>query len=272
MSESPTTGQADRSGLTPAERAVVEVLCAEWQDPLRCTTIDQAMERLGMVFSHTGRLRVAEVLRADRRACAAMRWALPTYVLTNDEKLVARCLLRTWRDSAEIPPPATAAAGAEVAGETAEAAFETLRWLGMLVARQGRWALAGDPRRFLAGLGFAFHEVVLPAPGARFNTNCALDFFLLTHRPTRARLLAELRTGTLPELVGEGMSEKMVTALRALVAAEGEPTAGGSFSEGERAILNDACGWSDTRIRIVMERGVLSEVEPESVWYLRGGG
>lgn len=261
----------DASELTATERAVVDVLLADWQDLLRCTTIDQAMERVGVPFSSPERLRVAEFLRTNGRTSQAMRWALPTYVLMNDEKLVARYLLRGWRDDGEIPPPAAAASGAQVTPGTAASAFEALSWLGFLMPRPGGWALADDLERVVGGLGFSFHEVVLPARRERFNTNCAPDFFIMTHQATRERSLAQLRTGALPELAGEGMSQKMLDALRAVTSAE-VPLARGTFYEGERAILNDACGWSDARIRIVMDRGALAEVTPESVWYLRGGG
>lgn len=261
----------DAGELSSAERRVIQVLFADWQDWLRCTTIDQAMERVGLPFSHEARLGVAAFLGADPQAAQAMRWALPTYVLTNDEKLVARHLLRRCENGSKIPPPAVAAMDAQVPYETAEMAFEALSWLGVLVRQPVGWTLADDLQRFLGGLGFSFHEVVLPARSARFNTNCAPDFFIMTHRPTRERSLAQLRTGSLPELAGEGMSQKMLDAIRAVASAEAE-LAHGTFYEDERAILNDACGWSDTRIRVVMEQGALGEVTPESTWYLRGGG
>jgi hypothetical protein len=135
----------DAAELTANERAVVDVLLADWQDLLRCTTIDQAMARVGGPFSHPVRLRVAEFLRTNGRAAEAMRWALPTYVLTNDEKLVARYLVRCCSGGGEIPPPAAAATGAQVTRETAQTAFEALRWLGFLVPQPGGWILADDP-------------------------------------------------------------------------------------------------------------------------------
>jgi hypothetical protein len=45
-----------------------------------------------------------------------------------------------------------------------------------------------------------------------------------------------------------------------------------SFYGDERAILNDACGWCDEPITVVMDHGRLAEVTPATTWYLFGGG
>jgi hypothetical protein len=254
------------------ERRVVAMLRVEWRNLLRCTTIDQAMGHLGIPFSHAERLRVAEILKRRSHGLPGMRWSLPTYVLTNSERLVARFLLCSWRRAGEIPPPPAAAKQLKLAAKTAEDAYDALRWLGFLASDERGWQLVDDLGPFLSGLGFHFHEIVLPERGERFNTNCALDFFIMTHRPTREQFLARTRLGTLSETYGEGMSDKMVRAIRELAATGAPSIAGGTFYERERAVLNDACGWSDTPIRIVMERGELVEVVPASTWYLRGGG
>ena len=75
--------------LTAEETRVVELLCDDWRDVLRCTTIDQAMERACTPFSHAQRLRIAEFLLRDPQADALMRWHPTAYVLTNKEKLIA---------------------------------------------------------------------------------------------------------------------------------------------------------------------------------------
>jgi hypothetical protein len=45
-----------------------------------------------------------------------------------------------------------------------------------------------------------------------------------------------------------------------------------AFYGDERPILNDACGWSDEPIRVVIDHGELIEVRPDTTWYLLGGG
>jgi hypothetical protein len=93
--------------LTAEEIGVVEVLLRDWRDLLRCTAIHQAMERVGLPFSHASRLRIAEFLIGDAVAGGLMRWAPSTYVLTNDEKLIARRAVRswTWREGTPISQP-----------------------------------------------------------------------------------------------------------------------------------------------------------------------
>jgi hypothetical protein len=91
--------------LTAEETRVVDVLLGDWRDLLRCTAIHQAMERVGIPFSHTSRLRIAEFLICDAAASGLMRWAPSVYVLTNDEKLLARGAVRLWRQGRPIPQP-----------------------------------------------------------------------------------------------------------------------------------------------------------------------
>jgi len=144
--------------------------------------------------------------------------------------------------------------------------------VGFLRQSLGGYELARDHSRFLDGIGFNFHEVVLPDRGERFNTNCALDFFIMTHPPTRERALAQAASGKLPEAAGEGMSQKMIDAIRGASDAESSAFAKTADCTHERAILNDACGWTHQPIGVVLDHGKLVEVTPETTWYLRGGG
>jgi hypothetical protein len=174
-----------RHPLTAEETRIVELLRDDWRDVLRCTTIDQTMERAGTPFSHAQRLRIAEFLLHEPEADALMRWHPATYVLTNQEKLVARRILRLRREGAALPQPDEA--GREkfgLDGDRGRQAFE-LTWLGFLRKTTDGYQLAQDYDRFLEGLGLYFHEVSLPARNERFNTNCAPDFFITTNRATR---------------------------------------------------------------------------------------
>ncbi len=263
----------DYYSLTTQEIRIVEILYDDWQDLLRCTAIDQAMERAGEPFSHASRVRIAEFLLGDSKADTLMRWEPAVYLLTNVEKLLARRILRGWRQDAVLLQPGDGDSGGPAldADRVAEA-FETLALIGFLHKTNGGYQLAADHARILRGLGFYFHEVVLPARGERFNTNCAPDFFIMTHRRARQRLLERVAGGSSPVGVGEGMSEKMVNALRSATTSAARPLSESASYQDELAILNDACAWSDEPIRIVMDRGRLTEVTPDSTWYLLGGG
>ena len=268
--------------LTAEETRVVEVLLEDWRDVSRCTAIHQAMERVGLPFSHASRLRIAEFLIGDATASGLMRWAPSTYVLTNEEKLIARRLVRSRREGNPIPQPGDDEWRKSGRGaEQIEDAFKALAWLGFMRESGGRYEIAEDAESFLRGVGFYFHEVVLPERGERFNTNSAPDFFFMTNRPARERMLESVAE-RLRSVAAEGMSEKMLEAMgmseKMLDAIRGVNTSGvralqdSAFYGDERAILNDACGWSDEPIRVVMDHGELVEVTPDTAWYLLGGG
>jgi hypothetical protein len=262
----------ETTSLTAEERRAVEVLCEDWRDLLRCTAIHQAMERVALPFSHASRLRIAEFLIGDATASGLMRWAPSIYVLRNGEKLIARQVLRLVREGVPMPPPQ----GDEwrklgLNAKEIEDAFDAMTWLGFMRKTDGRYDLAEGCESFLRGLGFYFHEVVLPARRERFNTNCAPDFFIMTCSPVRERMCERLSQGA-GSAPREGMSEKMLDAVRDPNASGARPLTDSAFYGSERAILNDACGWSDQPIRIVMDHGKLVEIKPETTWYLLGGG
>lgn len=259
--------------LTAQERRVVAILYGDWRDLLRCTTIDQAMERAGVSFSQESRLHIAEFLRRDPAAVKLMRWDLAAYVLTNEEKLFARLILRAAPSLGLIPDPEDLAPpSADWSSAGIPRALETLEWAGFLRRSLGGYELAPDHARFLYGIGFHFHEVVLPDRSERFNTNCATDFFIMTHRPTRERALTQIKADSLPETAGEGMSQKMTDAIRAASRPGNSALAKSADYTSERAILNDACAWTAQPISIALDAGKIVEVTPDSTWYLRGGG
>ncbi len=255
--------------LSLKEQEAVHVLLQDWQDILRCTTIDQALERVGVPFSHERRLAIAAFLLESTAVREAMRWHPATYILTNDERLIARALLRHEQHSQLLPAVVDIAQALSLAEEKVRDGLAALAWVGFLHKVKEEVRLAPDYRRFLTGLGLYYHEVVL-ASGERFNTNCALDFFIMVHRPTRQKILDALRAGKLPDVSSQmGMSAKMMAAIQQAAKAQVWPE---TMHEEQRATLNDTCGFSAERIRIVVERGQLRELSPESTWYLRGGG
>ncbi len=84
--------------------------------------------------------------------------------------------------------------------------------------------------------------------------------------------MLERVTGGVSSEVAEGMSEKMLDAIRGANTAGARALQDSAFYETERAILNDACGWSDELITVVMDHEKLVEVTPDTIWYLLGGG
>ena len=64
----------------------------------------------------------------------------------------------------------------------------------------------------------------------------------------------------------------MLDAIRGANRASARALQDSAFYGAERAILNDAFGWSDEPITLVMDHGKLVEITPDTTWYLLGGG
>lgn len=90
--------------LSAEGRNVVDYLFKDWREQFRSTTIPQAMDNLGMKPDDAFRLQVIDYLRANLDEARNLRfWGPNNYLLTNDEKLIAKFLLNTYRDEDRLP-------------------------------------------------------------------------------------------------------------------------------------------------------------------------
>lgn len=185
--------------LAHAER-VSQLLTKEFSEGLRLTTIPQAMERLGVADRLPLRWQVAKRLESlwrdtltspetRRRIAAALgrpydetqverwrqqvgAWHLASIVLSENEKLAARCILLHRRKRRPLPRPAEIAAALGLPLRHVQNALRMLGRLGFLTIPDGRspahYRLTPSYRRFLEGLGFNFHTVSLDT-GERFG-------------------------------------------------------------------------------------------------------
>lgn len=186
--------------MSTVEEMVIAFLVAEWQEGLRITTVPQAMARLGLPDDEEARWQVGQRLgRAWRRRLGlrglwrGLRWLrladrhkvrawLPSlgripslvaeardwnpavYILSNDEKLIARHILHAGR----VLSPDEIAAALNLDRATVEASLRMLARLSFLTGEEGRYCLAPGHRHLLEGLGFNFHTVTLEG-GEQFN-------------------------------------------------------------------------------------------------------
>ncbi len=249
--------------LSPQERGALEILCTHWQDLLRCTTLDQAMARVGMPATADSRCRLASVLLTDPDLREGMRWHPSTYILTNDEKVLARVFLRAAH-SPEVPSLDDLARQAAVTLEIVHEGLEMLCWIGFLTREQGHLRLAAEHRQLLSGLGLGFHELVVD-DHERFNVNCFFDFLMLVDPRYRAAELARPRTHVRPY---PGMTSLMVAALQAT------PREGLVLRplDDRHVTLRTLCARCVERVTVEARSGRVVSVEPHDAWYLRGGG
>jgi hypothetical protein len=171
------TGQAanPQSKLKADEKKVIDYLLADWGKDYSVTSVDIAMDAVGVKQSDDKRFRIGSYIKEHPELHQVIRqWGWVTLVLTPDEKLVARALINAQREN--LPAPG----GAEIAKAVGISEGQVARGLTMLsryeiIRRDASRGGAGykvieryvkwEPR-----LDFVFHTATL-ANGRRFNTN-----------------------------------------------------------------------------------------------------
>ena len=98
--------QPGRLGLSADGHRVVDYLFADWEQSFHSTTIPEAMAELAIKSDDAFRLEVIDYLRANLGLATNLRsWGPNNYLFTNDEKLIAKVLLNTFRDENRLPTP-----------------------------------------------------------------------------------------------------------------------------------------------------------------------
>lgn len=187
--------------MPTAELQIIDYLRRDWDTGLRITTVEQAMRALGLRPDDELRWRVGQALdNAWRRRLgfrqllrglrwlrgfrwrdlfdlvgpSSMRaeikqWNPASFILTNDEKLVARYILSVQGDAGRLPRRAEITDALGLDDTRTRGALRMLDRLGFLTLDAGdRYRLAPDHSTLLEGLGFSFHTVTLE-DGEQFN-------------------------------------------------------------------------------------------------------
>jgi len=244
---------------------ILRVLESDWQDPLRCTNLEQAFQRAGVGSEDGARRRVAEAIVKDPRLSDLLRWHPSAYFLTNEERPVARGvlgLLESDRACGRSEAVAALAARLRRPEERLVSALDALRWVGFVEEDRATVRLSPRGPEFLEGVGFYFHEAQVEAE--RFNVNCFHDFVLLTNPSYRTRRLKNLRR----RADAPGMTARMLAFLQRVRA---DQLVRKSYDRG-RVSLRDACAHCLEEIRLTVCDARLGEVQPSRAWHVRGGG
>ncbi len=89
--------------LTADGQQIVEYLLEDWGQRMHSTSIALAMENLGMKPNDAVRLEVGEHFRAHTDLANNLKWwGANNYILSNDEKLIAKYLINTYADEKRI--------------------------------------------------------------------------------------------------------------------------------------------------------------------------
>lgn len=152
---------------------VVSHLRQRWDQLFRLTTVEQAMAALGLPQNDDLRLAVGDRLRAQPDAHPAVeRWGAIAFILTEPEKLLARCLAQHGTDPASRIAIAAIARVIHRGEAEIERGLAVLRHVELLDwSRSGDsivYTLTPDWQQRSGPLEFTYHTVKL-AGGERFN-------------------------------------------------------------------------------------------------------
>ena len=101
--------------LSARGRQVVDYLLADWEQQFRSTSIALAMRNLGMDAADELRLEVGDYFRGHTDLSNNLKWwGANNYLLSNDEKRIAKYLITTFEKEARLPDPQEAAAALEL--------------------------------------------------------------------------------------------------------------------------------------------------------------
>ncbi len=172
-----TIGQAaDRKDrLTDKEKRVIDHLVHDWDEDYSATSVDLAMDAVGVKQSDETRFHIGSYIKQHPELHEVIRrWSWVTFVLTADEKLIARALINAQRDGKPAPSVAEIAKAVSVNDDRVKRGLSMLARYEIIKAdpsvggvgfRVESRYLKWEPR-----LDFLFHTVTL-ASGRKFNTN-----------------------------------------------------------------------------------------------------
>ncbi|MCI0550212.1 MAG: hypothetical protein L0287_04595 [Anaerolineae bacterium] len=184
---------------------IVAYLQSEWSMGLRPTTVAQAMAALSLPPDDEVRWQVGRALEVEWRQRhsgagffrgvirlisqdfsqflrflpgvlftlpgqlrEARDWNPAIYILTADEKLIARYILLAHKQARPVPSAMAIATSLSIPHDPVARGLAMLARLGFLSRTNGDYTLAPDHERFTRGLGFNFHTITL-SNGEVFN-------------------------------------------------------------------------------------------------------
>jgi predicted DNA-binding transcriptional regulator len=163
-------------GLKADEQKVVRYLLKDWGQDFSVTSVDMAMETLGLRQSDQTRFRIGKYIKDHPELHSVIRqWGWQTVALTPNEKLIARAIVNRERDKQKAPSTEDLAKSAGISEKEAKDAVQMLARLRILKREKsvgGIGYVAAETRylNWQPWLDFQFHRVALSS-GRTFNTN-----------------------------------------------------------------------------------------------------
>jgi hypothetical protein len=173
----PQTAATSDTELSQQEKKVIEHLLGVWGKDHSVTSVDQAMETVGLHPSDETRFRIGQHIKRHPELHVVIRqWGWETLVLTPNEKLIARAIINTARE--QKPAPGLA----EIAKAVAVSQNDVKRGLVMLEKYQilkreesagGAGYAVAAPRylNWRPRLDFIFHRMAISSGGSTVLTS-----------------------------------------------------------------------------------------------------
>jgi hypothetical protein len=167
----PQTAATSDTELSPQEKKVIEHLLGVWGKDHSVTSVDQAMEAVGLRPSDETRFRIGRHIKQHPEIHVVIRqWGWETLVLTPNEKLIARAIINAARDQKPAPAIAEIAKAVAVSQNDVEHGLVMLERYQILKRDEsaGGVGYAVASPRYLnwhPRLDFIFHRMAISSGG-----------------------------------------------------------------------------------------------------------
>ncbi|MCI0485331.1 MAG: hypothetical protein L0229_01895 [Blastocatellia bacterium] len=154
---------AGTDSLPAKGQQVVDYLLKDWQKQFRSTSIPLAMKNLGMKPDDGLRLKIGEYLRENTDIARNLKfWGANNYILSNEEKLIAKYLINTYETEKRMPGLQESSKALEMSSDKLKDRLAFMARAGLL-ERSGegelRYKLAEGYGRWGGPLRYNFHTV-----------------------------------------------------------------------------------------------------------------
>ena len=154
-----------RSDLSDEGRRVVDYLLADWKQKFRSTSIPWAMDNLGIGQDDELRFEVANYLRANKRKAKNLKWwGANNYILTDDEKRIAKYLLNGYGEEQHLPTLDELASAVELPTRELDSSLAFMAKVGFLVKASAKplgYDLAAKAHRWGGPLRHNYHTAMI---------------------------------------------------------------------------------------------------------------
>ena len=171
--------------LSTQEQQVVDYLLDDWSKRFHSTSIPLAMSNLSMKPDDALRLRIGQYFRANTNLAKNLQWwGASNYILSNEEKRIAKYLINTYeKKDQRLPTLKEISREIGISPERLKGRLAFLAEAGLLEEFRNAdpgYVLAKRYSRWGGPLRYNFHTVDVDE-GKPFDVWCAVDFLLLVN-------------------------------------------------------------------------------------------